>query len=134
MIVLGLISKILSLLEEISLQKELQKLENAHALDDGKHKKLITELVTEQQLLLADCLFASACQYPLSAGDCIKVMNYLKLVAPNTSDGCLDVVTVRVLFSLLASFNCNVMDLAVENIEDEQCKFLVDITAPLLYC
>lgn len=111
----------MKLLGEISLTNELQKLEEARALDDGKHKNQITELIEEQQLLLADCLFACACQYPLNRNDCIKLLDYLKVVASNTADGRLDVITVRVLFALLATFNCDVMDSAVENIEDAQC-------------
>ena len=56
--------------------------------------------------------------------ECIKLLDYLKLVAPATSDGRLDVVTIRVLLALLASFNCNVMDSAIENSDDEQCKYI----------
>lgn len=111
------------LLQDLSLPNELFKLENAKALADGKHKKLITELIKEQQLLLADCLFALASQYPLSKNDCSKVMNYLKLIAPNTSDGSLDAVTVRVLLSLLTSFNCDTIDVMVGDLEDDQCKY-----------
>lgn len=118
----GLVSKILLLLEEISLPKELKKLEDARCLLDGKHKKLITELIEEQQQLLADCLFALSCQYPLQKDECIKLLDYLKLVAPNTSDGSLDFVTLRVFLAVIASFNCNIIDSAVENIEDSQCK------------
>ena len=49
-------------------------------------------------------------------------MSYLKLVAPNTSDGTLDAVTIRVLLSLLASFNCDVVDSAINDDNNEQCK------------
>ncbi|XP_057313200.1 nuclear pore complex protein Nup205-like isoform X1 [Hydractinia symbiolongicarpus] len=120
----GLVSKILLLLEEISLPKELKKLEDARCLLDGKHKKLITELIEEQQQLLADCLFVLSCQYPLQKDECIKLLDYLKLVAPNTSDGSLDFVTLRVFLAVIASFNCNIIDSAVENIEDSQYQQL----------
>jgi len=121
----------LGILEELSLPKELQKLEDAHALSEGKHKAMLTDLITEQQLILGDCLFAAACQYPLEKIDCEKLINYLKLVAPNTADGSLDAITIRVLFALLANFNCNIMDTAIENVEDTQCKknvFLLQIS------
>lgn len=116
-----MVSIILNILEDLSLPKELKKLEDAHGLADGKHKNMITELITEQQLLLGDCLFAIACQYPMDKSDCEKILNHLKLVAPNTADGSLDSVTMRVLFALLANFNCDVLDLAIDNIEDKQC-------------
>lgn len=119
---LDLISKIIQLLQNIAVPDELNKLEKVHALSDGKHKKLITELIEEQQLLLADCLFAVASQYPFSKESCKKLMSYLKLVAPNTSDGTLDAVTIRVLLSLLASFNCDVVDSAINDDNNEQCK------------
>lgn len=115
-------------MEEISLPKELKKLEDSKALGDGKHKKLISELVQEQQLLLADCLFALSSQYPLQQDECIKLLDYLKLVAPATADGSLDVVTIRVLLALLASFNCIVIDAALENTDDEQCKWIAELT------
>ena len=119
---LDLVSKIIQLLQNIAVPDELNKLEKAHALGDGKHKKLITELIDEQQLLLADCLFALASQYPFSKEGCKKLMSYLKLVAPNTSDGTLDAVTIRVLLSLLVSFNCDVVDGAINDNDGEQCK------------
>lgn len=115
-------------MKDLSLPQELKKLEDAHALSDGKHKNMITELITEQQLLLGDCLFATACQHPLDKTDCEKLVNHLKLIAPNTADGSLDAVTMRVLFSLLANFNCDILDLAIENIEDAQCKELSFLT------
>ena len=114
-------SIILNILEDLSVPKELKKLEDAHGLSDGKHKNMITELITEQQLILGDCLFAISCQYPMDKSDCEKILNHLKLIAPNTADGSLDAVTMRVLFALLANFNCDVLDLAIDNIEDTQC-------------
>ena len=112
----------MQLLQDISLPQELKKLESSRALSDGKHKKQITELIEEQQLLLADCLFIVAKQNPLPNDDIVNLLNFLKMAKPNTPDGSLDFVTVRVLLALLSSFNCDVMDAAVENIGNEQCK------------
>ncbi|XP_065669875.1 nuclear pore complex protein Nup205 isoform X2 [Hydra vulgaris] len=120
----GLVTKLLQLLQDISLPNELKKLESARALSDGKHKKQIIELIEEQQLLLGDCLFIVAKQNTLPVDDCVSLLNYLKIAKPNTPDGSLDFVTARVLLALLSSFNCDIMDLAVENIGNEQYEDL----------
>eukprot|EP00794_Sanderia_malayensis_P012769 gene12769-14080_t len=100
----GLLVKLLRKLCDVNVQSELDKLEKCKAVGSAKHKKQLIELITEQRNLLSDCLFCWACQSPLGKKECSELMDFLKDCTPSTSDGTFDYVTLKIVMSLLISW------------------------------
>ena len=86
----GLVGKILSLLDQITVEGELEKLTRGVAVGDAKHRRQLVALIEEQRGCLADSLLYWATQNPFPKQDTLKVMDYLKSVKPKdcgTGDG-----------------------------------------------
>ncbi len=123
---LGLLTKVLQKLREVNVQTELDKLDKCKAVGSAKHKRQLTELITEQRNLLADCLFCWACQSPLGKKESCELMDYLKDQVPATSDGTFDYVTLKVVMSLLISWETSKYEeLADESGELEGLLFCI---------
>ena len=107
---LGLVTKLLDLLGELTLQTELKKLQDGQAIGNEKHQRQLIDLITEQRLLLAESLFCIACQTPLSKAETLKVFSYLKNVSPNEETGEIDQADLFVFFTLLYSLNVSSLE------------------------
>eukprot|EP00795_Rhopilema_esculentum_P005068 gene5068-181_t len=113
----GIINKILQKLRDISVQGEIEKLDKGKVVGNPKHRKQLTELITEQRNSLADCLFCWACQSPFGQSECVAVIDFLKDCIPDTSDGCYDHVTLKVILSLLVSWSTSAYEVLLEEPE-----------------
>ena len=111
---LGLVTKLLDLLEQLTLQSELKKLQDGQAIGNEKHQRQLIDLVMEQRLLLAESLFCIACQTPLSKTETLKVFGYLKNVSPDEETGEIDQVDLFVFFTLLYSLNVSSLETQLE--------------------
>jgi nuclear pore complex protein Nup205 len=104
----GLTEKILSLLASLHVETELSALEKGRGVGGIKHRQQIISLVTEQRIILADCLFCWACQNPLPKADVFSVMKFLKKLTQDqllVEDGTLDPVYLSLLMTVLYSLN-----------------------------
>lgn len=106
----GLVTKLLDLLGELTLQNELKKLQEGQAIGNEKHQKQLIDLITEQRLLIAESLFCIACQTPLSKAETLKVFGYLKNVVPNEETGEIEQADLFVFFALLFSLNASSLE------------------------
>ena len=104
-------------LRDISVQGEIEKLDKGKVVGNLKHRKQLTELITEQRNSLADCLFCWACQSPFGQSECVAVMDFLKDCIPDTSDGSYDHVTLKVILSLLVSWSTSAYEGLLEEPE-----------------
>ena len=113
-IFLGLVTKLLNSLQELTLQNELKKLQDGQAIGNEKHQRQLVNLITEQRLLLAESLFCLACQTPFSKAEALKVFSYLKEVTPNEETGEIDQADLFVFFALLYSLNASSLETRTE--------------------
>lgn len=118
----GLVARLLQLLQTMSLTRELEKLEMARAISEGKHRAQVTELVQELLHLIAECLFAISCQRPLTKESCVDLINFLKAADAYSANGSLESLDLYVLMSLLANFNASLLDQVLNDPESEICK------------
>lgn len=122
----GLVDKILSLLDKIDVQQELESLSKGRAVGGPSHRQQLAELIQEQRTCLADCLFYWACQNPFPKEATLKIFHHLKKLKltdedssstapsslaappPSSSPGVpkpLDPVALSLFQTLLACFN-----------------------------
>ena len=80
----GLVVRILSLLNSITVERELSILERGRGIGGPQHKQQVIDLVTEQRNALADCLLYWACQNPLPRAETLKILTYLRKVQVDT--------------------------------------------------
>ena len=100
----------MDLLGELTLQNELQKLQDGQAIGNEKHQRQLLDLITEQRLLLAESLFCIACQTPLTKAETLKVFHYLRNVSPDEETGQIDQADLFVFFALLYSLNVSSLE------------------------
>ena len=118
----GLVVKILSLLNTITVEGELSILAKAKGVGEGQHKQEVISLVMEQRSGLADCLLYWACQNPFPKEETLRLLGYLQKVQVETPSrsgptttlpgqhvsreyGCMDPTSLSLLLTLLACFN-----------------------------
>ena len=111
---LGLTTTILQQLDQLDVQKELDKLERGQAIGDERHKQQLIDFITDQRQLLAECLFCFACQSPLPRSDCLQLLSFLKKCPSTEADGTLDTVTLTLLMTMLYCLNVDPLDEAAE--------------------
>lgn len=107
---LGLVTKLLNLISEITLQGQMAKLQQGQAIGNEKHQRQLIDLITEQRLLLAESLFCLACQTPLSKMETLKLLSHLKKCMPNEDTGEIDQVDMFVFFALLYCLNASSLE------------------------
>ena len=113
-VISGLTTTILQQLDQLDIQKELDKLERGQAIGDERHKQQLIDFITDQRQLLAECLFCFACQSPLPRSDCLQLLSFLKKCPSTDADGTLDSVTLTLLMAMLYCLNADPLDEAVE--------------------
>ncbi|XP_064596049.1 nuclear pore complex protein Nup205-like [Liolophura sinensis] len=106
----GLVDKILDLITNMDLAQELDKLQKDRALGPPKHRKQVTDLFKEIKCSLAECLYCLACQQPLSRGDTLRLMAFLKTDNSVSADGTLEPVSVCLLMTMLYCLDISILD------------------------
>uniref|UniRef100_A0A8C4H616 Nucleoporin 205 n=1 Tax=Dicentrarchus labrax TaxID=13489 RepID=A0A8C4H616_DICLA len=105
----GLTKRILTLVSEINVTREFERLQKARGLGDEKHRKEVSDLIRESQQALADSLFSWTCQSPLSKDDTLALIGHLETVTAQ-ADGSLDSMNMSLVMALLycldVSFPC----------------------------
>ena len=120
----GLVTRILSLLDSLSVEGELAALEKGRAVGPAHHRRQIEELVRDQRACLADCLFVWAVQTPPGKDHTLQIIKHLKKVKvdsgksvvaagsdsggqslPDITKVTVDMVTVSLCMTVMSCFN-----------------------------
>ncbi|XP_063052981.1 nuclear pore complex protein Nup205 [Engraulis encrasicolus] len=113
----GLTKRILTLVSDISVTGEFERLQKERGLGNEKHRKEVGDLIKECRQSLADCLFAWACQSPLSKDNTLALIGHLETVTPE-ADGSLDSVNLALVMALLYCLDVSFLEQATEDRED----------------
>ncbi|XP_058819266.1 nuclear pore complex protein Nup205 [Topomyia yanbarensis] len=105
----GVLEKILDLLEELDVTKELDVLTTNRALGPPKHHRQVLELFEEIRLLLATCLFNWAAQCGLPRGTTLKLIRHLAKYKSTVSSGGIDNVTLALQMALMYGLDMSVI-------------------------
>lgn len=132
-----LVGKIIRLLKEMDMEKELENLVRGKAIKDDHHREQITDLIKETYQGLMECLLYFACQNPLPKDPQLKIILELKKVQ-SSSEGHspIDPVSLSLFFTYLVSLRVSESDSS--NLDssfiDEHYPFLADANSlPLLH-
>lgn len=106
----GLFNRILEILKNFDLSKELEKLQQNLALGGPKHRRMVTDLINSIRLILADCIFLWSVHCGLSKNSTLPLINYLKDVKLEThSSGKLDDVNLYLQMALLSTLDLSIL-------------------------
>ncbi|XP_061177614.1 nuclear pore complex protein Nup205-like isoform X2 [Saccostrea echinata] len=105
-----LINTILDQLNNMDLTKEMDRLQRDRAIGPPKHKKQVSDLYREIQIILADCLFCLATQQPLEKADTLRLIQHLRADNSLSADGTLDPVSLCLLMALLYCFDVSLLE------------------------
>ncbi|KAK3098344.1 hypothetical protein FSP39_018633 [Pinctada imbricata] len=106
----GLINKILDLIANMDVTKEMDKLQKERAIGPPKHRKQLTDIYKEIKQILADCLFCLASQQPLGKSDTLRLLSHLRTDNSVSADGSIDLVTLCLLMAVLYSFDVSILE------------------------
>lgn len=124
-----LVSKIIRLLKDMNLDRDMENLSRGKAIKDSHHRQQITDLIKETYQGLMDCLLYLACQNPLPKDPLLKIILELKKV-PGVDEGFspLDPVTLALFFTFLVSLRVSESDTPTldSSLVDEHYPFLAD--------
>ncbi|KAJ6656378.1 hypothetical protein lerEdw1_003881 [Lerista edwardsae] len=110
----GLTHKILTLVSQIDVNTEFEKLQRERGLGSEKHRKEVADLIKECRQSLAESLYVWACQSPLSRDDTLILITYLEKVTLE-ADGSLDRVNVALLMAILYCFDVSFLEQVTED-------------------
>ncbi|XP_069619286.1 nuclear pore complex protein Nup205 isoform X1 [Ranitomeya imitator] len=110
----GLTQKILTLLSQIDVNNEFDKLQKERGLGNEKHRKEVSDLIKESRQSLAESLFSWACQTPLGKDDTLLLIAHLEKVSVE-ADGTLDSVNLFLLMALLYCFDVSFLEQGTED-------------------
>ncbi|XP_029472832.1 nuclear pore complex protein Nup205 isoform X2 [Rhinatrema bivittatum] len=113
----GLTQKILTLVSQINVNNEFDKLQRKRGLGNEKHRKEVSDLIKECRQSLAESLFAWTCQSPLTKDDTLLLIGYLEKVTVE-ADASLDPVNLALLMALLYCFDVSFLDQGTEDRQD----------------
>uniref|UniRef100_A0A672H1J2 Nucleoporin 205 n=1 Tax=Salarias fasciatus TaxID=181472 RepID=A0A672H1J2_SALFA len=113
----GLTKRILTLVSEISVTREFERLQKERGLGNEKHRKEVSDLIKECRQALADSLFSWTCQSPLSKDDTLALIGHLETVTAQ-ADGSLDSVNLALVMSLLYCLDVSFIEQGTEDRED----------------
>ncbi|KAK7106896.1 nuclear pore complex protein Nup205-like [Littorina saxatilis] len=105
-----LVHKILDLIQNMDVSKELDKLQKQRALGASRHRKQVSDLFKEIRQTLAECLFCLACQQPLNKADTQRLLAHLRSDNGLGADEGLDSVSLSLLMTLLACFDISPLE------------------------
>uniref|UniRef100_A0A7N4PRP8 Nucleoporin 205 n=1 Tax=Sarcophilus harrisii TaxID=9305 RepID=A0A7N4PRP8_SARHA len=113
----GLTHKILTLVSQIDVNNEFEKLQRERGLGSEKHRKEVSDLIKECRQSLAESLFSWTCQSPLSKDDTLLLIGHLERVTVEAS-GSLDSVNLALVMALLYCFDISFIEQGAEDRED----------------
>ncbi|CAO2603172.1 Nuclear pore complex protein Nup205, partial [Lemmus lemmus] len=113
----GLTYKVLTLVSQIDVNNEFEKLQRERGLGSEKHRKEVSDLIKECRQSLAESLFAWACQSPLAKDDTLLLIGHLERVTVE-ANGSLDAVNLALLMALLYCFDTSFIEQSTEERDD----------------
>ncbi|XP_068459501.1 nuclear pore complex protein Nup205 [Clinocottus analis] len=113
----GLTKRILTLMSEINVTREFERLQKERGLGNEKHRKEVSDLIKECRQALADSLFSWTCQSPLSQDDTLALIGHLETVTAQ-ADGSLDSVNLALVMALLYCLDVSFVEQGTEDRED----------------
>uniref|UniRef100_A0A2K5D2G5 Nucleoporin 205 n=1 Tax=Aotus nancymaae TaxID=37293 RepID=A0A2K5D2G5_AOTNA len=113
----GLTYKVLTLVSQIDVNNEFEKLQRERGLGSEKHRKEVSDLIKECRQSLAESLFAWACQSPLGKEDTLLLIGHLERVTVE-ANGSLDAVNLGLLMALLYCFDIRFIEQSTEERDD----------------
>uniref|UniRef100_A0A8C9EA53 Nucleoporin 205 n=1 Tax=Phocoena sinus TaxID=42100 RepID=A0A8C9EA53_PHOSS len=113
----GLTYKVLTLVSQIDVNNEFEKLQRERGLGSEKHRKEVSDLIKECRQSLAESLFAWACQSPLGKDDTLLLIGHLERVTVE-ANGSLDAVNLALLMALLYCFDISFIEQSTEERDD----------------
>ncbi|XP_061514325.1 nuclear pore complex protein Nup205 [Anopheles gambiae] len=105
----GLLERIIDLLQELDITKELDILTTNRALGPPRHHRQVLDLFEEIRLLLAQCIYYYAAQSGLPRGVTMKLVQFLRGYKCTESSGGIDDVTVTLQMGLLYALDLSVL-------------------------
>ncbi|XP_014866480.1 PREDICTED: nuclear pore complex protein Nup205 [Poecilia mexicana] len=113
----GLTKRILTLVSDISVTREFERLQKERGLGNEKHRKEVSDLIRECRQALADSLFSWTCQSPLTRDDTLALIGHLETVTAQ-ADGSLDSVSLALVMALLYCLDVSFIEQGTEDRED----------------
>ncbi|XP_043979844.1 nuclear pore complex protein Nup205 [Gambusia affinis] len=113
----GLTKRILTLMSDISVTREFERLQKERGLGNEKHRKEVSDLIRECRQALADSLFLWTCQSPLNRDDTLALIGHLETVTAQ-ADGSLDSVSLALVMALLYCLDVSFIEQGTEDRED----------------
>ncbi|XP_069561419.1 nuclear pore complex protein Nup205 [Brachyistius frenatus] len=113
----GLTKRILTLVSEINVTREFERLQKERGLGNEKHRKEVSDLIKECRQALADSLFSWTCQSPLTKDDTLALIGHLETVTA-LADGSLDSVNMALVMALLYCLDVSFIEQGTEDRED----------------
>uniref|UniRef100_A0A8C5FCT7 Nucleoporin 205 n=1 Tax=Gadus morhua TaxID=8049 RepID=A0A8C5FCT7_GADMO len=113
----GLTKRILSLVSEVNVTREFERLQKQRGLGNEKHRKQVLDLIKESRQALADSLFSWTCQSPLTKDDTLALIGHLETVTFE-ADGSLDSVNLSLVMALLYCLDVSFLEQGTEDRED----------------
>uniref|UniRef100_A0A8C9YLT5 Nucleoporin 205 n=1 Tax=Sander lucioperca TaxID=283035 RepID=A0A8C9YLT5_SANLU len=114
----GLTKRLLTLVSEINVTREFERLQKERGLGNEKHRKEVSDLIKESRQALADSLFSWTCQSPLSKDDTLALIGHLETVTAQ-ADGSLDSVNLALVMALLYCLDVSFVEQGTEDREGE---------------
>ncbi|XP_052893264.1 nuclear pore complex protein Nup205 [Anopheles moucheti] len=105
----GLLERIIDLLQELDITKELDILTTNRALGPPRHHRQVLDLFEEIRFLLAQCIYYYAAQSGLPRNATMKLVQYLRSYKCTESSGGIDDVTVTLQMGLLYALDLSVL-------------------------
>ncbi|XP_068134073.1 nuclear pore complex protein Nup205 isoform X2 [Hyperolius riggenbachi] len=109
----GLTQKILTLVSQIDVNNEFDKLQKARGLGNERHRKEVTDRIKDCRNSLAEGLYSWACQSALSKDDTMLLIGHLEKVNVE-GDGTLDIVNLYLLMALLYCLDMSFLEHGTE--------------------
>ena len=120
---LNMLDKLLDVLTNMDLAKEIDLLQQNRALGDARHRRMVVDKFKSVRSLFAESIFCWAAQTPLEKEECRRLMAHLsKVKLADTPDGSLSTETVTLVMALLYSIEAGHL-LAVEDMTDALSSF-----------
>ncbi|XP_077593961.1 nuclear pore complex protein Nup205 isoform X1 [Stigmatopora nigra] len=113
----GLTKRILTLVNEVNLTREFERLQKERGLGNEKHRKEVADLIKECRRALADSLFAWTCQSPLTKDDTLALIGHLETISVQ-ADGSLDSVNLALVMALMYCLDVSFIEQGTEDRED----------------
>ncbi|XP_054727442.1 nuclear pore complex protein Nup205 [Anastrepha obliqua] len=105
----NILERIVSLLEELDISKEIVILTKNRALGSKKHQNQVQQLYNDIKMSLATALFYWAAQRGLSKSIVVKLIKKMPKFAQVQASGTVDDITLTVLFAILYACDTSVL-------------------------